>query len=261
MYRHPMDLHEKVAVVTGGNSGIGFGIAKGLASAGCNVAIWARNPDKNRDAAEALKDLPGQVETYCCDVTDRTAVERAASATVERFGYIDGMFAKAGMGGGSRVPFLERQTADWERMISLNLFGAFHVCQAALSRMKAQSEQGRKGGRIVLMSSIAAHFGTAANEHYALTKAGLASLARSISVEFARYGVTANALLPEYTATDMTTGLFENEKFVKAVLPRIPSRRFGSIDDFSGMAIYLMSDLSSYHTGDTMTIDGGYSIY
>lgn len=261
MYQHPMSLTGKVAVVTGGNSGIGFGIAKGLASAGCKVAIWARSSDKNRLAVQALQGLAGDVEAFTCDVTDRASVEQAATATLQRYEFIDGMFANAGMGGGARVPFLERHPSDWEQMIKLNLYGALHVCQASLACMKLQSEQGRKNGRIVLTSSIANHFGTAANEHYAMTKAGLTSLARSIAVEFARYGVTANALLPGYTATDMTTGLFDNEKFVKVVMPRIPVRRFGEVQDFSGAAIYLMSDLSSYHTGDALTIDGGYSIY
>lgn len=261
MHRHPMDLTGKVAVVTGGNSGIGLGIAKGLASAGCHVAIWARNADKNQAAVQALHGLPGAVEAFSCDVTDRASVDRASAATLARFEFIDGMFANAGIGGGGRESFLVRKPADWEQMIDVNLYGAFHACQVSLARMKAQSEQGRKSGRIVLTSSIANHFGTAANEHYAMTKAGLTSLARSIAVEFARYGVTANAMLPGYTATEMTNDLFDNEKFVKAVMPRIPVRRFGAVDDFAGAAIYLMSDLSSYHTGDALTIDGGYSIY
>lgn len=259
--QHPMDLSGKVAVVTGGNGGIGLGIAKGLASAGCHVAIWARNATKNAAAVTALQGLPGRVEAFACDVTDRASVDAAAAATLQRFDFIDGMFANAGIGGGGRESFLVRKPEDWGQMINVNLYGAFHACQVALAQMKRQAEHGRKHGRVVLTSSIASHFGTAANEHYAMTKAGLASLARSMAVEFARYGVTANALLPGYTATEMTTGLFENEKFVNAVMPRIPQRRFGSSADFAGVAIYLMSELSSYHTGDAMTIDGGYSIY
>jgi NAD(P)-dependent dehydrogenase (short-subunit alcohol dehydrogenase family) len=259
--QHPMDLSGKVAVVTGGNGGIGLGIAKGLASAGCHVAIWARNATKNAEAVAGLQGLAGEVVAFSCDVTDRSSVDAAAASTVERFGYIDGMFANAGIGGGGRESFLMRQPEQWHQMIDVNLYGAFHACQVALAQMKTQAEQGRKSGRIVLTSSIAAHFGTAANEHYALSKTALVSLARSIGVEFARYGVTANALLPGYTSTEMTTGLFENEKFVKAVMPRIPQRRFGEVSDFAGIAIYLMSDLSAYHTGDAMTIDGGYSIY
>lgn len=257
---HPMDLGGKVAVVTGGNGGIGFGIARGLAQAGCRVALWARNADKNASAVARLREMGGDAEAFACDVTDRRAVEAAAAATVERFGGIDGLFANAGIGGGGRVSFLERQPADWAQMIDVNLYGAFHPCQVVLRHLKAQAEAGRRGGRIVLTSSIADAFGTAANEHYAMTKAGLSSLARSFAVEFARYGVTANALLPGYTATDMTAGLFDNEKFTKAVLPRTPARRFGTPDDFAGVAIYLMSDLSAYHTGDSLVIDGGYSI-
>lgn len=256
-----MSLAGKVAVVTGGNGGIGLGIVRGLAAAGCNVAIWARNPQKNAAAEAALRELPGKVISFVCDVTDRAAVDAAMAGTLKAFGQLDGMLANAGIGGGGRESFLVRKPDDWKAMIDVNLFGAFHPCQVALAQMKSQAGQGRKGGRIVLMSSIAARFGTALNEHYALTKAALASLARSIAVEFARHGVTSNAILPGYTATEMTEGLLKNERFVGAVMPRIPLRRFGEVGDFAGAAIYLMSDLSGYHTGDTLTIDGGYSIY
>lgn len=257
---HPLDLSGKVAVITGGNGGIGFGIAKGLAQAGCKVALWARNSQKNAAAIAALTELGGDAQAFTCDVTDRQQVEAAELATVDRFGGIDGLVANAGIGGGGRVSFLERQPSDWSHMLDVNLYGAFHACQVVLKRMKLQAEKGRRAGRIVLTSSIADHFGTASNEHYAISKAGLSSLARSLAVEFARFGVTANAILPGYTATEMTEGLLENAKFTSAVLPRIPARRFGSPDDFAGVAIYLMSDLSAYHTGDSIVIDGGYSI-
>ena len=261
MNHHPMSLAGKVAVVTGGNGGIGLGIARGIAGAGCNVAIWARNREKNERAVESLHGLAGQVKSFECDVTDRDSAERAMRDTLGHFGQLDGMFANAGIGGSTRRPFLDRQHADWEEMLNLNLFGAFHASQLALLQMKRQAEAGKKGARLILTSSIASRFGTATNEHYALTKAAVNSLAKSLAVEFARFGVTANAILPGYTATEMTTDLFENEKFTKAVIPRIPMRRFGKADDFAGIAIYLMSDLSAYHTGDLMTIDGGYSIY
>jgi len=256
---HPMDLGGKVAVVTGGNGGIGFGIARGLAQAGCRVALWARNADKNASAV-----APARNGRRCRGLRlrrHRSPRRRSGGRRDRRaLRWHRRLFANAGIGGGGRVSFLERQPADWAQMIDVNLYGAFHPCQVVLRHLKAQAEAGRRGGRIVLTSSIADAFGTAANEHYAMTKAGLSSLARSFAVEFARYGVTANALLPGYTATDMTAGLFDNEKFTKAVLPRTPARRFGTPDDFAGVAIYLMSDLSAYHTGDSLVIDGGYSI-
>lgn len=257
---HPMDLSGKVAVVTGGNGGIGLGIARGLVSAGCQVGIWARNEVKNAAAVAELQAIGGEVAAFACDVTQRDQVDAAAAATLERFGFMDGIFANAGIGGGGRQSFLDREASDWSTMLDVNAYGAFHVCQVALRQMKAQADGGRKSGRVVLTSSIADHFGTANNEHYAMSKAALSSLARSIAVEFARYGVTANALLPGYTATEMTDELFGHEKFTKAVLPRTPMRRFGQPQDFAGIAIYLMSDLSAYHTGDSLVIDGGYSI-
>lgn len=258
---HPLSLFGRVAVVTGGNSGIGLGIARGLAEAGCSVAIWARNQEKNSNAARALQNLPGVVACYSCDVTRRESVDAAMRETLADFQYVDGMFANAGSAGGGRSSFLARSVDDLSRMIDANLVGAFHTTQAALAQMKLQADSGRRNGRIVVTSSIAARFGTAQNEHYALTKAALVSLARSIAVEFARYGVTANALLPGYSTTEMTTELFANEKFRSAVLPRIPARRFGEGRDFAGAAIYLMSELAAYHTGDALTIDGGYTVY
>jgi len=116
------------------------------------------------------------------------------------------------------------------------------------------------GGRIVITSSVAARLGTAYNQHYAATKSGLLAIARAIAVEFGRHGITANALLPGYVRTEMIGDLLENEKFLDRIKPRLPLRRLGMADELAGIAIYLMSDLSSYHTGDAITIDGGFSI-
>jgi NAD(P)-dependent dehydrogenase (short-subunit alcohol dehydrogenase family) len=255
------DLSGKVAVVTGGNSGIGLGMAEALVDAGCAVAIWGRNPGKNEQAAKHLRARGGRVEALVCDVADRAAVETAFQATLATFGHVDGCFANAGIGGGGRRSFVERSAEDWRNMFATNLDGAFHSFQVVARHMIDRAAAGKPGGRLVATSSLASIFGTARNEHYAATKAALNALVRALAVELARYGVTANAILPGWIRSDMTAGVLGNEKFVGAVQPRIPMRRFGTPADFGGIAVYLMSDASSYHTADCFVIDGGYSAF
>jgi NAD(P)-dependent dehydrogenase (short-subunit alcohol dehydrogenase family) len=259
-FAHPLDLTGKVAIVTGANRGIGLGMAKGLVAAGCNVAVWARDKGRNDEAVAECSKGPGRAEAFVCDVTDERSIERALDATTASFGAIDGLFANAGVGGGGRVPFLEQSDDTWARMLDVNLMGTKRSIAAVLRRMVEQARGGRPGGRIVATSSVAVNKGTAFNQHYAATKSAIVSLTRSIAVEFARHGITANAILPGYTATEMIEDLAENERFMDAMKPRLPLRRLGTIDDFAGIAIYLMSDLSGYHTGDAITIDGGFFV-
>ena len=147
------------------------------------------------------------------------------------------------------------------KMFATNLDGVFHVFQAAARHMTERAEAGDKFGRLVATSSLASLFGTARNEHYAGTKAALNALCRALAVELARYGVTANAILPGWIKSDMTAGTMANDKFVANVMPRIPMRRFGEPRDFGGIAVYMMSKASSYHTADMFVIDGGYTAF
>jgi hypothetical protein len=253
------DLSGKSAIITGGNGGIGLAMATALVDAGCAVSIWGRNPDKNAGAGALLKGRGGNAQVLTCDVTDRAAVETCFARALEAFGRIDGCFVNAGVGGGGRGSFLERTVEEWRAMFAVNLDAAFHVLQLAARHMVANAEAGRPGGRLVATSSIGALFGVARNEHYGASKAALNALVRALAVELARYGITANAILPGYAETDMTRGLFGNERFMEAVMPRIPIRRLGTAGDFGGIAVYLMSDASAYHTADCFVIDGGYS--
>ena len=255
------DLTGRAAIVTGGNGGIGLGMAKALARAGCAVSIWGRNPQKNRDALAELREYGAPVEARTCDVTERTAIEDAFAATLAAFGRVDGCFANAGLGGDGRQAFLDRTEDDWRRMFAINLDGVFLVFQTALRHMVERAKSGDRFGRLVATSSIASRYGVARNEHYAATKAALNALTRALAVEHARYGVTANAILPGWIETDMTAAARGNEKFVANMLPRIPMRRFGKPEDFGGIAVYLMSALSSYHTADCLVIDGGFSAF
>jgi len=255
------DLSGRVAIITGGNSGIGLGMAKALVRAGCTVSVWGRNPQKNRDALAQLSGIGPPVEARACDVTDRAAIENAFAATLDAFGRVDGCFANAGIGGGGRHAFVDRTEEDWRRMFATNLDGVFHVFQVVLRHMIKRSESGDRFGRLVATSSLASLFGTARNEHYAATKAAINALCRALAVELGRQGVTANAILPGWIRSDMTARALSDEKFVNAVMPRIPVRRFGEPSDFGGIAVYLMSAASSYHTADCFVIDGGYTAF
>ncbi|WP_375412024.1 SDR family NAD(P)-dependent oxidoreductase [uncultured Bradyrhizobium sp.] len=255
------DLSGRVAVITGGNGGIGLGIAQALAAAGCSVSIWGRNAEKNRSAAATMAGAPGEVDARVCDVTDVGSVKSAMAATLERFGRVDGCFANAGIGGGGRHAFIDRTEEQWRTMFATNLDGVFHVFQVAARHMTERAAAGDPFGRLVATSSLASLFGTARNEHYAATKAAINALCRALAVELARQGITSNAILPGWIKSDMTAGILANEKFVGNVMPRIPVRRFGEPSDFGGIAVYLMSKASSYHTADCFVIDGGYTAF
>ena len=257
MYR-PFDLTGKVALVTGGNSGIGLGMARAIAEAGADVAIWGTNAAKNAAAQAELAETGRKALALICDVSDEAAVEAAFSETVKVLGRVDGCFANAGVSGrGATTSFAQMQSEEWRRVLKVNLDGAFFTFRAAARHMV---ERGG-GGVLVGTASLAAIEGAARSEHYAATKGGLISMIRALAVEFARHGVRANAILPGWIETDMTANAIANEKFAKNVLPRIPMRRWGKGSDFGGIAVYLMSSASAYHTGDTFLIDGGYALF
>jgi NAD(P)-dependent dehydrogenase (short-subunit alcohol dehydrogenase family) len=255
------DLSGRVAVITGGNGGIGLGYAQGLAAQGCTVSIWGRNETKNAAALATITKAGGKGEARVCDVTDPVSVKAAMAAVIETYGRVDGCFANAGIGGGGRRAFIDRTEEEWRTMFATNLDGVFHVFQAAARHMVERAAKGDKFGRLVATSSMASLFGTAQNEHYAATKSAINAVIRALGVEQARYGITANAILPGWIKSEMTAGAMANDKFVGNVMPRIPMRRFGDPEDFSGIAVYLMSRASSYHTADLFVIDGGYSSF
>src|ERR1700752_715159 len=239
------DLSGRTAVITGGNGGIGLGIAQALASSGCDVSIWGRNAEKNTAAAATMKAGPGKVHTLICDVTSTASVKDAMKATLDTFGRVDGCFANAGIGGGGRRGFIDRSEEEWRRMFATNLDGVFHVFQVAARHRTERAQAGDAFGRLVATSSLASLFGTARNEHYAGTKAAINALCRALAVELARYGGTANAILPGWIKTDMAPPPMANDKFVANVMPRIPEWRCGEPGDFGGIAVYLMSKASS----------------
>ena len=253
----PFDLTGRVVLITGGNGGIGLGMAQGLAQAGAEVCIWGTNADKNAAALEVLSSIGPKITAQVCDVSDEAAVNRSFARALSEHGRIDGCFANAGIGGRG-TGFEDMTREEWDQIIGVNQSGAFYTFRAAAKHMRLRAEQGDGFGRLVGTASLAAISGQARGEHYAAAKGGLISMIKALAVEYARYNVTAHTLLPGWIETEMTQGTFSNPKFVENVSKRIPVRRWGMPEDFAAIAIYIMSTASSYHTAETFLVDGGY---
>ena len=249
----PFNLSEKVVLITGGNSGIGLGMAEGVASAGASVCIWGTNLSKNKSAEDYLSRYGINVKALECDVSDEQAVKDTFTETLAIFGKVDACFANAGAGGGA--PFHEFPTDTWRRVMGINLDGTFFTFREAVKHM---IERGG-GGRLIGTSSTSAIHGAARNEAYAASKGAMLAMVRGLSVELARYGITANSIIPGWIETAMTAPRVGDEKFEDRVMKRVPVRRWGKPEDFAGLAIYLTSDASAYQTGEEFVVDGGYT--
>lgn len=253
------DLHGKVALITGGNGGIGLGMARALLAAGARVAIWGSNAEKTRRARETLAAEcgdAGRVHAFTCNVAEEAEVERAFADSVAALGRVDSCFANAGVS--SKGTLLTEMTLEeFRRVQRVNVEGVFLTFRAAARHM-AQHGQ---GGSLVATASTAAIEGAARNSHYGASKGAVTSYVRALAVELARHKIRVNSILPGWIVTDMTERSVQNPKFAEAVLPRIPARRWGEIDDFGGIAVFLASDASAYATGEQFVIDGGYTKY
>jgi NAD(P)-dependent dehydrogenase (short-subunit alcohol dehydrogenase family) len=259
MYR-PFDLSGKVALVTGGNGGIGFGMAEALAQAGADLVIWGTNDEKNAAAKASLKAHGKRVVVRRVNVANEPEVNEGMQAAVAEMGRINCVIANAGIGGGA-PSFSEMTFETWRRVHAVNEDGVFFTLREACKHMVARASAGDPGGSLIAVASLAGLEGAARNEAYSATKGAVPAMMRSIAVEHARYGIRANTIAPGWIATDMTQRLQDNPTFTAKVLPRVPMRRWGVSADFGGIAVYLASDASKYHTGDTFVIDGGYRVF
>lgn len=252
------DLTGHVALVTGGNGGIGLGMARGLRDAGATVVIWGTNADKTEAAvAELTSDgAPAPVGSFTVDVSDEDAVTAGLEATLEQFGRIDSCFANAGVG--PRPTSIDTlSTQEWRRVMSVNLDGVFFTVRAVAAHMKSQGS----GGSIVFTSSVSVSDGMAFSTHYAAAKSALVAMARALAVELARDDIRVNALVPGWTKAAMTDALLESPAAQAKILPRIPLRRWGTPQDFEAVAVWLAGPGSAYFTGQTLVIDGGYTVF
>ena len=254
------DLSEKVVLITGGNGGIGLGMAEGLAECGANIAIWGRNKEKNEESKNLLSKYSIEVKTYEVDVSQEKEVINNVKSVLNDFGRIDSVFANAGMNvfGGS---FEEMDTDAYRKVLSVNLDGVFFTLRETTKHMVERAKDGDIGGSVVGVASLAGIEGAAKTQPYSASKGGIISMIKGIAVEHARYGIRANTILPGWIATDMTTINQNNQKFTDKVISRVPMRRWGEPKDFSGIAAYLASDASAYHSGDMFIVDGGYAIF
>ena len=249
------DLSGRVAVVTGGNRGIGLGLARGLANAGASLALWVRDEARSGDAARELADLGAETALVRCDVSSEADVVRATAETVERFGRIDACFANAGFGAPGDP--LKMDLAEWRRILETNLDGAFLTLREVARHMV---ERGG-GGKLVAISSITEIYGAAMQPHYAASKGAVGALVRSLAVRLGKHDIQVNAVQPGWIETDATAPAVAHEALRNTVVKRTPARRWGKPEDLEGIAVYLASDASRFHTGDSIRIDGGYSVF
>lgn len=247
---NPFDLKGKVALVTGGNGGIGLGIAKGLARAGADVAIAGRNTAKNADAAKALG---GRTIGIAADVNDPAQVKRMVANTVSAFGGLDILVTNAGIN--IRKPPQDYAVDEWRQVIDTNLNSVFACCQAAYPEMKR-----RGGGKIVTIGSMTSIFGLALGSAYASTKGAVVQLTKSLAIAWAKDNIQVNSILPGWIDTDLTRGARQqipglNER----ILQGTPAGRWGEPADLAGTAVFFCGRGSDFVTGTALPVDGGYS--
>lgn len=250
------DLSDKKIVVTGGNAGIGLGMARALLSAGASVSIWGRSNEKNAAAVAELQQGGGTVIAQRVDVSDQQAVEAAMAEVMERLGGLDAVFANAGLSTYGHS-FLDIGEEDYRKVLAVNLDGVVYSLRSAIKQMIPQG----RGGSLVIISSLGATQGMPGQQHYASSKGGVISVMNSCAVEFARNNIRCNAILPGFVNTDLTASYLHSDVMNEKVLKRVPLRRWGEPDDFGGIAVYLASDASCYQTGSVTTIDGGFSVF
>jgi NAD(P)-dependent dehydrogenase (short-subunit alcohol dehydrogenase family) len=231
-----------------------------LARRGGSIAIWARNDEKSAEAVERLESLGGRALAVSCNVADEADVDRATALTLDHFGRIDCLFANAGIPGES-VRFVELKLETWRQVFGVNVEGAF-LCLRAAARHMVQ----RGGpGSLVGISSIVAQYGAPRKAHYAASKTAIVSLMRSLAVELAPQQIRCNTLSPGWFDTDLIGassgfGGRDDDRFRRVTEGRTPARRWGHQDDLDAIAAFLADPSLSFHTGDELTLDGGYTV-
>jgi len=260
MAKNLFDLSGKVVLVTGGNGGIGLGMAEGCARQGADVVVWGRSAEKNAAAAERLATTGVQVRTDLVDVADEAAVAAGVGRITDDLGRLDVAIANAGMGI-ARQNLFEITAADFEQIEAVNVHGVFFTLREAARHMVTRSQAGEPGGSLVAIASTAAIHGAARNEHYGATKGAVVSMVRAMAVELATHGIRANTVCPGWVRSELTADMQAWERFNEKVISRVPMKGWGDPEDFAGIAAYLASDASAFHTGDTIVLDGGYTIF
>jgi 2-dehydro-3-deoxy-D-gluconate 5-dehydrogenase len=247
------DLSGKVAIVTGGNSGIGLGIAKGLCLAGATVVVAARNEEKSLAAVEQLEASSGKAFAVGCDVTDRTSIHDMVQTVAQHTGRIDILVNNAGTTVRKRPEALSFE--EWRSVIATNLDSAFLCSTACFPHLK------QNGGKILNNGSMLSLFGSPWGSAYAASKGGIVQLTKSLATAWAEHNIQVNCFLPGWIDTPLTVGARQQvEGLYEKVLARTPAKRWGTLDDFQGIAIFLSSSASDFITGAVIPVDGGFSV-
>jgi 2-dehydro-3-deoxy-D-gluconate 5-dehydrogenase len=248
------DLKGRVALVTGGNGGIGLGMAKGLAAAGAAVVIAGRNEEKAKSALAELAALGAKAEFTKFDALQEPSCKQAIDDAAKRFGGLDILVNNAGTS--MRKQPQDLISAEWHQVMNVNLTAAFLCSQAAYPHMLR-----RGGGKIINIGSMMSIFAMSYAAPYSASKGGIVQMARALAVAWAKDNIQVNTILPGWVDTDLTRSTRQqvpglNEK----VLARTPAQRWGSADDFAGIAVFLASAASGFVTGTAIPVDGGYSV-
>ena len=247
------DLKGRVAVVTGGNGGIGLGMARGLAEAGAALVVAARNREKSARAVAELKALGADAESVTVDVTDEASVEAMVKETMARFGRLDILVNNAGTN--IRKPPHELSLDEWRQVLDTNLTSAFMASHAVHPVMKRQG-----GGKIINIGSMMSIFGASFASAYAASKGGMVQFTKALATAWARDNIQVNAVLPGWIDTELTEGARrEVPGLHERVLARTPAGRWGVGDDLAGIAVFLAGRASDFVTGTAIPVDGGYS--
>jgi NAD(P)-dependent dehydrogenase (short-subunit alcohol dehydrogenase family) len=249
------DLTGKVALVTGGNSGIGLGFARALARAGAEVMIWGRRAEANAAAVEKLGAF-GKVVADVVDVSDEAAIVAGMARLIDRMGRLDIIVANAGIA--TTSPFAEMDAATYHELLNVNLHGAVFTLREAAKHMVARAIAGDPGGSMILCGSGSIFQGVPTLAHYAIAKGALNALSKTLAAELGPHGVRCNVIAPGFIQTEMTMGdPAVGAYLTEMVTAKTPLGRAGTPEDLEGAVVYLASDAARYHTGDTLVIDGG----
>jgi len=244
------DLTNKVAIVTGGASGIGYGMALGLARYGADVVIADLNLPKASKVKEEIEKLGRKSLALKVDVTSLYSVKKMAKESLKKFNKINILVCSAGVS--INIPALETSEEGWDRVVDINLKGTF-LCNQTVGRIMV--EQG--GGKIINISSVSGQLGHPNHSPYAASKGGVVLLTKALAVEWAKYNINVNSIAPGYTKTPLTEKRLSDKKFYKDVISKIPMGRLGKIEDIIGPIVFLASDASNYVTGHTLFVEGG----